>query len=206
MYPETLWQLGLIVVFVGYYAGPALAGRSGDINTLNVARVSEGAGCLADIALVLYLAASEKKIGGGAALLRWLLMQVHAYNELPWQVIVALLGIALLCAISLYRILAGLRGPFPQRQSQHIGGELLWLALGAAAWIYGLFVPEAWGFGWVGDTFNLALKLYFLFIITGSCVVIALALGGGGGDAERMLTEHLGRRNAPMVGAKRRQF
>jgi hypothetical protein len=204
MYPETLWQLGLIVAFVGYYAGPALAVRKGDINTLNVARVSAGVACLADIALVLYLAASEKKIGGGAALLRWLLMQVHAYNELPWQVIVGLASVGLLGAISLFRIFVGLRGPFPQRQSQHIGGELLWIAAAGAVWFFGLFVPEAWGL--VGDTVNLALKLYFVFVAADSLVAIALTLGGGGGDAERMLTKHLGRRNASMVGAKRRQF
>jgi hypothetical protein len=142
----------------------------------------------------------------GSSLLQFVALLPSHWRALPWLDLFALFVLGLVTLISIWRVAFGLLGPLPPRKLHVSGEDYLMLAAGAAAWIYGLFLPASLGWGRFAVIVNLLLQSLFLMFVVSGIAALMLLLPGTGGNAQDLLEKFRKHRNAPMVGAKRRKF
>jgi hypothetical protein len=126
----------------------------------------------------------------------------------PVLLAVSLAVVGLLAVVSVYRLLAGWRGPFPPRRSMMAGGDFLWLLGAAGVWFWGgLFLDEQTS--WLGHwahVWNFGLTALLLFMCVHAAASMLVLLGNGGGGGRGPVDKERKRRSAPMVGAKRPHY
>ena len=177
--PATFYDcLALMLVLLWALMHSGGGGRFADPNALNVRRVAGGAAGLAVFALVMVSAAND----------------VHGYGRLaqffiqlrdrapPVLLVVSLAVVGLLGLVSIFRFVAGWRGPFPPRRSMMAGGDFLWLAGSAGVWFWGgLFLEEKGS--WLGHwahVWNFGLTALLLFLVVHSSTSMAVVLRNPG--------------------------
>jgi hypothetical protein len=202
--PQTFYDcLALMLVLLWALMHSGGGSRFADPNALNVRRCAGGAAGIALLALVMVSAANDV---GGFGRLAQFFMQLPG-RAAPVLLVISLAVVGLLGLVSIFRFVAGWRGPFPPRRSMMAGGDFLWLAGSAGVWFWdGLFLEEKGS--WLGHwahVWNFGLTALLLFICVHAAVSMLVLVGGGGG-AEGMIEKFRKRRNAPMVSAKRRKF
>jgi hypothetical protein len=148
IYPATLYNAGWLILGGGYFliSGGGIGRYQPDPNTLNVRRIAIGLGSLAVVALIVENAQRDLA-DDKSSLLEFVGQLPTHWRVLPWLDLLALGALALLTAVSIGRIVAGLRGPFPPRNMTKTGGDWAWLAICGGLWLWGFFLPASLGWG-----------------------------------------------------------
>jgi hypothetical protein len=183
--PATFYDCLALMLVLAWAMLQAGGRRVPDANTLNVRRCAFGAAGIAIFSFVMVSAAHDLR-GGFAALAQYFIQLRSAPPSWPLGLTLSVLGLVFVA--SLWRLLAGWRGPFPPRRSMLGGGDFLWLAGGAVVWLWGgLFVDPASWLGRYGRIWNFGLEGFLLYGIVESAVSVLVMLRNPG--AARPLVE-----------------
>jgi hypothetical protein len=183
--PQTFYDcLALALVLLYALMNGGAGGRFADPNTIMVRRLAGGAAGLAVFALVMVSAAND--VHGFGRLAEYF-AQLR-YRAPPVLLVVSLAVVGLLGLVSVFRLLAGWRGPFPPRRSMMAGGEFLMLAGAAGVWFWGgLFLDEqtSWLDHWA-HVWNFGLTALLLFLVVHSSASMAVMLRNPGAAVTRV--------------------